>query len=229
MINNSFSKKYGLAPDSCQPGLLLLITGVRCVNGCIRGLQGKVVAGERDGWARVGIHRPPFIDRRALIREFNCQPYESEPVIDSTRTSLSLSGETAEWFARVAPASLQLPPSGMFSLSFSLTHSLSGYLSLSPFLTLVSAVHSHAPLSLSLALALFPLVLFLSVLQIKMHRGIFKLMHLSLFLRATGIRKVINLSMPFISRVGSLPFPPDQLLMALMVIESLKNSKLNFS
>lgn len=229
MINNSFSKKYGLAPDSCQPGLLLLITGVRCVNGCIRGLQGKVVAGERDGWARVGIHRPPFIDRRALIREFNCQPYESEPVIDSTRNvSLSIGRNrrvVCTCCACIPPAAALWNVLSLFlAYTFSLWLSISFPLSLSS----VSRALSRSSLALSLALALFPLVLFLSVLQIKMHRGIFKLMHLSLFLRATGIRKVINLSMPFISRVGSLPFPPDQLLMALMVIESLKNSKLNF-
>lgn len=129
---------------------LLLITGVRCVNGYIRGLKREVEAGKRGGWARVGIHRPPFIDRRALIREFNCQPYESEPVIDSTKTSLSLSGETAEWFARVAPASLQLPPSGMLSLSLSLFPFLSPSSSLSLF--------RHQPYTFTLffALTLFP-------------------------------------------------------------------------
>lgn len=119
---------------------LLLITGMRCVNGCIRGLEGEE-ARERGGWARVGTHRPPFIDRRALIREFNCQPYESEPVIDSMRTSLSIGRNhrvVCTCCACILPAAaLQ----NVLSLSYFLSFLLS--LSLSLFLSSISVLYSH--------------------------------------------------------------------------------------
>lgn len=192
--------------------------------GAFGGWRGEGGTGERGGWREWA-----SIGRRsstaALSYENLIVSHTKANRLSILRERLSLSDETAEWFARVAPASLQLPPSGMFSLFLTfflslLTLALSIFLFLSNVCLTLSCYPSRY--------ALFPLAFFLSVLQIKMHRGIFKLMHLSLFLCATSVRKAINLSISIISCVGSFPFLSDQLLMALMVIESLKNLKLIF-
>lgn len=56
----------------------------------MRGLKGWLKTGgmgrKRREWATIGRRS----STAELIREFNCQPYESEPVIDSTPTSLSI-------------------------------------------------------------------------------------------------------------------------------------------
>lgn len=112
---------------------------------------GRVGEGRREsGHPSATVHRPP-----ALIREFNCQPYESEPIIDSTRTCLSL------YRAK--------PPSGLHVLRL---HPFS----CRPLQS--SPVVAFALFRLSLTFVLPPRTL--SVLEIKTHRGVLKLMHLFL-------------------------------------------------
>lgn len=120
-----------------------------------RGGKVERVGEERreSGHPSAAVHRPP-----ALIREFNCQPYESEPIIDSTRTcvclSLSLSIERNR--RAVCTCCACTRPAAALCNSRPRLHS-SGY----PLLRLSSRSS-------------------LSNLEIKTYRGVLKLMHLFL-------------------------------------------------
>lgn len=157
--------------------------------------------------------------------------YENLIVSHTKANRLSILRERLSLYRAKPPSGLhvlRLHPSSCRPLECSLSLSclLSPPLALFPpfFLPGVGLTLSRYP-SRSL---FFPWSSFYRFFILKMHRGIFKLMHLSLFLCATGVREAINLSISIISCVGSLPFLSDQLLMPLMVMESLKNFRLIF-
>jgi len=65
MINNSFSKKYGFMPDSCQPGLSVAIDNryemcewIHSGVGGGGGSRGKGWLG-KSGYPSAAVHRPP--------------------------------------------------------------------------------------------------------------------------------------------------------------------------
>ena len=85
--------------------------------------QGKGVVGQE--WIPIGRRS----STAALSYENLIVSHTKANRLSILRERLFLSGETTEWFARVALASLQLPPSRMFSLSFLLPLFHSTYLS----------------------------------------------------------------------------------------------------
>lgn len=114
------------------------------------GIKG-VVANGRDGNGESGqpsdaVHRPPSSYENLIVSHTKANR------LSILRQRLSLSSETAEWFARVAPASLQLPPSAMLSLSFSL-----------PLFASLSLFFSCLPCTLLLSLACCALLPFASL------------------------------------------------------------------
>lgn len=111
MINNSFSEKYEFTSDSCQPGVRLLLINRREMSEWVRagvGRGSEAGSGE-SGHPSAAVHRPPRSYENLIVSHTKAN------WLSILRDRLFLSSKTAERFARVAPASFQLPPSVVLS------------------------------------------------------------------------------------------------------------------
>lgn len=185
MINNSFSKKYGFSPDSCQPRFWLLLIKRREMSEWMyarvqkQGETGVEQRGKRLGTGQPSavVHRPPRSYENLIVSHTKAnqlsilrEGFSLSPVLSLFLTlsfPFHLSSETTDCGLHV----LRLHPSSCRPLQVSLHRvCLARFISLS----LLLACHF-------IVRALFLFSFFsLSVPQIKMHRGILRLMHLSL-------------------------------------------------